>query len=155
FEVADQVVVLNRGRIEQMGPPQELYEHPETPFVTGFLGAVNVLRGRSDSGQAVLGDGWHVAAGVASHDAPVSLYVRPHDSDLTYDRTGGRAWRGRVLRVIPLGGLVRLDVALTDGTDVRVELSRDRYAALGPRIGETLYVAPRDVKVFHDDPQPA
>ncbi len=57
FEVADQVVVLNRGRIEQMGPPQELYERPATPFVTGFLGAVNVLRGQSASGMAVLGDG--------------------------------------------------------------------------------------------------
>ena len=47
FEVADQVVVLNRGRIEQMGPPQELYERPATPFVTGFLGSVNVLRGQT------------------------------------------------------------------------------------------------------------
>src|SRR6516164_6196927 len=60
FEVADQVVVLNRGRIEQMGPPQELYERPATPFVTGFLGAVNVLRGQSASGMAMLADGIHV-----------------------------------------------------------------------------------------------
>ena len=44
FEVADQVVVLNKGKVEQMGPPQELYEHPATPFVTEFLGSVNVLR---------------------------------------------------------------------------------------------------------------
>src|SRR5207244_6874717 len=44
FEVSDQVVVLNRGRVEQMGPPQELYEHPASAFVTGFLGAVNVLK---------------------------------------------------------------------------------------------------------------
>src|SRR4249920_2794905 len=63
FEVADQVVVLNRGRVEQMGPPQELYENPKTPFVTSFLGAVNVLRGQTASGMAVLGDGNRVPAG--------------------------------------------------------------------------------------------
>ena len=52
---------------------------------------------------------------------------------------------------------MRLDVALADGTDVRVELSRDRFAALEPRIGETFFVAPRDLKVFRDpseQPQP-
>ena len=55
FEVADQVVVLNKGRVEQMGPPQELYENPRTPFVTSFLGSVNVLRGQTAKGVAVLG----------------------------------------------------------------------------------------------------
>jgi sulfate transport system ATP-binding protein len=155
FEVADQVVVLNRGRIEQMGPPQELYEHPATPFVTGFLGSVNVLSGQSISGQAVLSDGIPVPSARDGQAMPVSVYVRPHDLDLTYERNGTPAWPGRVVRVIPLGGLVRLDVELTDGTDVRVELSRDRYAALEPRIGESYYVAPRDLKVFLDHPQPA
>ena len=55
FEVADRVVVLNRGKIEQMGPPQELYDRPATPFVTEFLGSVNILRGESASGMALLG----------------------------------------------------------------------------------------------------
>src|ERR1700733_499070 len=64
FEVADQVIVLNRGHVEQMGPPQELYEQPRTPFVTEFLGSVNVLRAPSESGTAVNG-----------HRAPISVYV--------------------------------------------------------------------------------
>ena len=55
FEVSDQVVVLNRGRIEQMGPPQELYEHPATPFVTRFLGNVNVLQRRRCGPRSGLG----------------------------------------------------------------------------------------------------
>jgi sulfate transport system ATP-binding protein len=86
---------------------------------------------------------------------PPSIYVRPHDLDLTYARNGAPAWPCRVVRVIPLGGLVRLDVALTDGTDVRVELSRERYSELDPRIGESLYLSPRELKVFHEQAQPA
>src|SRR5206468_2331665 len=128
---------------------------PATPFVTGFLGAVNVLSTQGAAGQVVPGEGFHFPAGMAGHVAPVSVYVRPHDLDLTYERNGAPAWPGRVVRVIPLGGLVRLDVELTDGTGVRVELSRDRYAELDPRIGESLFVAPRDLKVFIDQPQPA
>ena len=94
FEVADQVIVLNRGRIEQMGPPQELYERPSTPFVTGFLGSVNVLRVQTESGTTVIGDGTHLPAEVNGHGAPISLYVRPHDLDLTHERNG-RACVGR------------------------------------------------------------
>ena len=89
FEVADQVVVLNRGRIEQMGPPQELYEQPATPFVTGFLGSVNVLKG-ADATRP--GHAWRRHAGAdghsGDHDGPISVYVRPHDLDLSHERNG-------------------------------------------------------------------
>jgi len=153
FEVADQVVVLNRGRIEQMGPPQELYERPATPFVTGFLGAVNVLRGQSASGMAVLGEGIHVPTQIDGHDVPVSIYVRPHDLDLSHERNGRPSWPARVVRVTHLGAFVRLDVVLDDGAEVRVELSRERHAELEPRVGESLYVSPKDLKVFLDPAQ--
>jgi len=154
FEVADQVVVLNRGRIEQMGPPQELYERPRTPFVTEFLGSVNVLRGQSTMGVTVLGDGILVPTEIDGHEGPVSVYVRPHDLDLSHDHDGGHSWPGRVVRVTPLGAFVRLEVELADGTEVRVELSRERCAALEPRVGESLFVAPRDLKIFLDQSQP-
>jgi sulfate/thiosulfate transport system ATP-binding protein len=148
FEVADQVVVLNRGRIEQMGPPQDLYEKPATPFVTGFLGSVNVLTVQSASGLAVFGEGVQVPTQPGAHDGPISIYVRPHDLELSHERNGRPSWPGQVTRVTPLGAFVRLDVLLGDGTDVRVELSRDRFAALEPHIGETFFVAPRDLKIF-------
>ena len=157
FEVADQVVVLNRGRIEQMGPPQDLYERPATPFVTGFLGSVNVLKAQTASGLAFLGDGIQVSTQSRRDDGPVSVYVRPHDLEVTHERNGRPSWPGRVVRVTPLGPFVRLDVVLADGTDVRVEISRDRFAALEPRVGETLYVAaqrpqgiPRSIRAARD-----
>ena len=154
FEVADQVVVLNRGRIEQMGPPQDLYEQPATPFVTEFLGSVNVLKGQSSSGLALVGGGLQVPTALSENDGPISVYVRPHDLELSHERNGRPGWPGEVLRVTPLGAFVRIDVALADGTDVRVEISRERYAALNARVGESMYITPRDLKVFHDQSQP-
>ncbi len=151
FEVSDQVIVLNRGRVEQMGPPQELYENPSTPFVTGFLGSVNVLTAPFAVGE----DGLYGASRIDRQGEPVSVYVRPHDLDLTYQRNGAPAWPGRVSRVIPLGSLVRVNVELADGTGVRVELTRERFAVLNPRVGATVFVAPRDLKVFVEEAQPA
>src|SRR4051794_29316889 len=82
FEVADQVVVLNKGKVEQVGPPQELYERPAAPFVTQFLGQVNLLRGRSVRGTAVLENGTQLTTSGPGYEGPVSVYVRPHDLDV-------------------------------------------------------------------------
>ena len=95
FEVADQVVVLNRGRIEQMGPPQDLYEQPATPFVTEFLGSVNVLKGQSNSGLGLVGGGLQVPTVLGENDGPISVYVRPHDLDLSHERNGKPGWPGQ------------------------------------------------------------
>jgi sulfate transport system ATP-binding protein len=152
FEVADQVIVLNHGKVEQMGPPDELYVRPLTPFVTAFLGSVNVLR---------------VPAAVTPQDASkkpperldasgssISYYVRPHDIELAHEHNGQPSWPGRVTRVTPLGALVRLDMRLDDGTDVRVELTRQRHAALEPHVGSAFYVTPRECTVFPNGEAP-
>jgi sulfate/thiosulfate transport system ATP-binding protein len=148
FEVAGQVIVLNKGRVEQMGPPQELYEQPATPFVAEFLGSVNVLRGRSTGGITVLDAGVLAPAGQARPDGPVTIYIRPHDLDVTRHLNGDAAWPGTIRRVVPLGGLVRLEVLLQDGTELQVQLSRERCAELDLESGDAIFVAPRDLKVF-------
>ena len=68
--MAGQVIVLNKGRVEQMGTPQHLYEHPATPFVAEFLGSVNVLPGQGRDGMALLGGGTFPAAGAPVLMAP-------------------------------------------------------------------------------------
>ena len=155
FEVADQVIVLNHGRVEQMGPPQDLYDRPATPFVTEFLGSVNVLKGPSALIESLLDGGHPAAAGADGDSSMISFYVRPHDLEATHESNGRPSWPGRLLRVTRLGAIVRLDVALDDGTDVRIELGRDRYAALEPKLGEPLYVTPRDFTLFADQQSPA
>jgi sulfate transport system ATP-binding protein len=162
FEVCDQMVVLNKGRVEQMGPPQVLYEHPASPFVTEFLGAVNRLKVETVLGMDLMGDevplpleipGEADAAGAGAGEgagAGPSVYVRPHDFDVSRERNGRPAWTARIQRLTPLGGLVRLDLTLLDGTSLHVQLTRERCLALGLSGGEIVFVAPRDLKVFHE-----
>ena len=148
FEVADQVVVLNRGRVEQMGPPQELYERPATPFVTEFLGAVNVLKVETVLGIELPGDELPLPLDVPGPDGAVSVYVRPHDLDVARHRNGRPAWPARVGRLTPLGGTVRVDLTLHDGTALRVQLTRERCLQLALERGDDVFVSPKDLKVF-------
>ena len=155
FEVSDQIVVLNKGKVEQMGPPQELYERPATPFVTGFLGSVNVLRIETVLGMDTA-DEVPLPVEIPGHNQALpgaslaSIYVRPHDFDLSRTRNGKPAWTAHVRRLTPLGGLVKLDLTLHDGTNLHVQLTRERFHELALVGGETIYVSPKDMKIFHE-----
>jgi sulfate transport system ATP-binding protein len=149
FEVSDQVVVLNKGKVEQMGPPQELYEKPATPFVTKFLGSVNILRVETVLGMDQANDEAPLPLAVPGDDQ-ASVYVRPHDFEVTRIRNGRPAWTARIRKLIPLGGQVRLDLILLDGTSLNVQLSRERCLELALNDGEVVYVTPKDMKVFSE-----
>ncbi|MDR3634991.1 MAG: sulfate/molybdate ABC transporter ATP-binding protein [Isosphaeraceae bacterium] len=154
FEVADRLVVLNRGVVEQAGPPQELYERPATPFVAEFLGSVNLLSGRAVRGSAVVGDGMPLPGEVLVPDGPVTVYVRPHDLDIARAHNDGTSWPARVSRLVPLGALERVEVGLRDGTDLQIELTRERSRELALLPGDDVYVTPRESKVFRLDLAP-
>src|SRR5690606_17489574 len=110
----------NRGRVEQMGPPQELYERPSSSFVAEFLGSVNVLRGQGLDLAALRESGMAVpTADEAGSDGPLSVYIRPHDLNVTRERNGHACWPGQVCRMVPLGGHARLEVRLRDGSELR------------------------------------
>jgi sulfate transport system ATP-binding protein len=150
FELADQVVVLNHGKIEQIGPPQDLYENPASPFVTEFLGSVNALRIETVLGMDLLDDETALPLEIPGHGSPAVVYVRPHDFEITRQRNGRSAWTARINRLTPLGGLVRLDLILLDGTNLHVQITRDRCRQLALIHGENVFVMPRDPKVFHE-----
>jgi sulfate transport system ATP-binding protein len=150
FEVADHVVVMNQGKIEQIGTPAEVFEHPATPFVMDFLGNVNVFRGRVQNGRALLG---HFEldlpdyAHADQHDATV--YVRPHELDVYRSRNGVASLEARVERVNPAGSVAKVALSNAEfGVDLNVELSLERFSELGLRTGDTVYVSPRKARVF-------
>jgi sulfate/thiosulfate transport system ATP-binding protein len=152
FEVADQVVVMRQGRIEQAGTPQEIFDRPASAFVMDFLGNVNIFHGRMEKGRVYLGD-QKVAVAAVDHDADGSteLYIRPHELDL--ERDGGRGGlEAKLLHVNPAGPLVRLQLtAVESGAPILAEMTRDRLAELQLQAGETVYVKPRQVRYFAPD----
>jgi sulfate transport system ATP-binding protein len=140
LELADRVVVMSRGRIEQVGTPDDVYHAPANPFVMTFLGQVNLFHGRWHDGQPSA-DG--------SGD-PTVAYVRPHQLDLTRQAVGdGTTWRGRIIRIHGAGVQVRLDLEMhPDKRPAEVLLPRERFTELSPVVGEEVFVKPKEVKVF-------
>ena len=90
-----------------------------------------------------------LALNLPGQASPALVYVRPHDLEITRKVNGRPAWTARIRRLTRLGGLVRLDLTLDDGTSLLVQLTRERCLELALEQGESVYVTPKDLKVFH------
>jgi sulfate/thiosulfate transport system ATP-binding protein len=127
MEVADRIVVMNEGKIEQEGAPDEVYDHPASPFVLKFLGDVNLFHGRIE----------HVPGGaLAAPDEEVS-YVRPHELDIVAQPSAD-TWTVTLAQTLTVGPNTRLEFRRGDGSYVDVELPREQWLNLR----ETLQLAP-------------
>jgi sulfate transport system ATP-binding protein len=121
MEVAGQIVLLNDGRVEQVGSPRELYERPANEFVMSFVGPVNRL-----------GD----------------AYVRPHDVELLLDPDGSSA-EAMIERVVHLGFEVRVELLREDGEHLQAQLTHDQADLLELDGGQIVYVRPSRETVFN------
>jgi sulfate/thiosulfate transport system ATP-binding protein len=147
FEVADRVVVMNRGKIEQIGAPAEVLAHPANAFVMRFLGHVNVLDAEFADGRARVGD---VTLDVASHDGDTRgrLYIRPHDVALTR-APGDGALPARIVRITPLSRGLQIELQVPAiGARLRADLDWERGTALALRDGEDVFLSLRQARVF-------
>jgi sulfate/thiosulfate transport system ATP-binding protein len=150
LEVSDRVVIMNEGRIEQSGTPEEVYDRPATPFVYGFLGDVNRFHGRIHQGQVNIGAG-ELAAPEWAHvsDQAGLAYVRPHDVELGSSPDGSASLEAVVRHVRAFGPLVRLELDLVDGDrTIEAHIPRAKFEALGVAKGGRVYVSPTSVRVF-------
>jgi sulfate transport system ATP-binding protein len=127
MDVAEQLVVMNEGRVEQSGSAEELYDHPANEFVMSFVGEVNRL-------------GEH--------------FVRPHDMDVSLDSDDG-AEQAMVQRIVALGFEIRVEFVLGDGTEVWAQLTRAELQKLELREGQIVYLRPGQTKSFSDQGIPA
>jgi sulfate transport system ATP-binding protein len=148
LELANRVVVMNEGRIEQDGTPDEVVEHPATPFVVNFLGNVNIFHGRVQGGKALLGP-LAVPYPDHPHDEPRTAagYARPHELDISRTDTGDGLW-ATVTDMRLTGAIVKIEVDDDHGRTMQIELGREEYARIRAIIGERVYVTPRHVRVF-------
>ena len=155
LEVADRIVVMNQGRIEQQGTPSEVYDRPATPFVFDFLGNVNLFQGRVHEGTARLG-GMELAVPehAGTNNAAAVGYVRCHDIEIERLPCDAGSIEAEVRYLLSVGPLVRVDLDLHGGAGaIAVDLSRDVADRLGLQVGEKVFARPRKVRVFTDDYQ--
>jgi sulfate/thiosulfate transport system ATP-binding protein len=155
LEVADRIVVMNNGRIEQQGTPSEVYDRPATPFVFDFLGNVNLFKGRVHEGRAEMG-GIELSAPehAASNDAPAVGYIRSHDIEIERERCDASAMAAEVRYVLSVGALVRVNLVLSGTREpVEVDLARDVAERLNLQVGETVFARARKVRLFVEDYQ--
>ncbi len=113
FEVADKVVVMQAGKIEQVGTPMEVFEHPANAFVLDFLGDVNVLNVSLQSGKAKLGGmemDYPYYTDAESRDAAV--YVRPHELRIDRYSNGTESLQAKVVHITPAGSVIKVPRAL-------------------------------------------
>ncbi|BDG08448.1 sulfate/molybdate ABC transporter ATP-binding protein [Anaeromyxobacter paludicola] len=155
FEVSDRVVLMNRGRVEQVGTPRQVFEEPASPFVMQFLGSVNAFQARVVGGRARVG-GLEFEAppreGGWPERHPAQLFVRPHELEV-YRTPGPESFPAEVLRVTPLGGTVRVELSATavEGP-LEAELDARRAEALALEPGDRVYAAPRRLRLFTEPP---
>jgi sulfate transport system ATP-binding protein len=136
MEVADEIVVMNQGRIEQVGTPAQIYDHPATSFVMSFIGPVNVLSGHTrffrDNGLET---------------SQAEIFVRPHDIQIQTSPNGVTAG-AIVKRVIHLGWEIQVELALPDEELIVAHLSREEFATLELEAGQRVFIKPKDIKSF-------
>ena len=154
FEVADSVVVMNKGRIEQTGTPDAIFAAPKNPFVMGFLGNTNVFQGHVQNGRARVGAfdlPFPEYPGSTPRDA--TAYIRPHEIDVErapQTRDDGAVY-AQVKRINRSGALVKLALALGEqGEALDVEFDRQRDGQLRLGVGEIVTVSPRHSRIFVD-----
>jgi sulfate transport system ATP-binding protein len=146
LEIADEVVVMNQAKVEQVGTPQDVYDRPASPFVYQFLGNVNVLRAQS---LAVAGG--H-APRVISPDAEGLVYVRPHDIEVVPDEPGATGIVAVVRYIHAAGAQARLTLEQVQNREpVDVEISRTELATLDLKINDLVRLRLRQSHSFDDD----
>ena len=154
LEVADRVVVMNQGRIEQIGTPEEVFHQPATQFVMEFLGQVNVFRGRVQGGKTVLGDMALELPHVFQKDHQSAMvYMRPHELDIKLSRNGAPSFPADVLRVNPAGSIAKITARTLDGQELLIDLSLDTYRELALNEGRRVYIYPKNARVFVPQPE--
>jgi sulfate transport system ATP-binding protein len=152
LEVADRVVLMDHGKVEQIGTPEEVYRHPATPFVYGFLGAVNPFHGRIDGSTVRIGDDIlpHRVNDFSQGDEVVA-FARPHELDIVIDPASTAGVSARIARVLSFGVTARVELDGLNGLSgqhFEVEMTRTRVEELGLQEGQPVRLLPSQLRVF-------
>ena len=152
LEVADRVVLMDHGKVEQIGTPEEVYRHPATPFVYGFLGSVNFFHGRVEGESVRVGDDTlqHEVNDFA-HGAEVVAFARPHELEIDTDPASTAGIAARINRILAFGVTARVELDGINGSTgqhFEVEITRKRALELDLQEGQAVRLVPSRLKIF-------
>jgi len=136
MEVSDEIVVMNKGRVEQVGSPAEIYDQPASAFVMSFIGPVNVLPSSSRLFQDNRFD-----------TSNPQVFLRPHDVVIDTHYEGSRT-NAKVSRIVHLGWEIEVQLKLDDAHEVKAILTREQFNQLNLKPEQRVYVKPKDAKSF-------
>ena len=155
LEVADRVVLMDHGKVEQVGTPQEVYRQPATPFVYGFLGASNTFHGRIEGQSLRVGNALlaHQSAGF-DEGASVVAFARPHDLKIiTSSIQQLQGVPATISRILALGVTAHIELTHLDShqpAHFNVEMTHEALNLLGLHEGQTVQLVPSQLKLFKD-----
>lgn len=150
LDVADRIVILNHGKIEQIGTPEEVYDNPANPFVYNFLGNVNLFHGRVHDGKVEIGS---LKLDAPEHseakDRNVISYTRPHDIEIKLDAENEDFIAAQVIFIRAVGPVVNIELKRLDNDEyIEAEISKEIYKKLDIKEKQSVFVRPKDFKVF-------
>jgi sulfate transport system ATP-binding protein len=144
LEVADRVVVMNKGKIEQVGTPEEVYHNPASVFVLNFLGNINLFHARAEEG--------HVGDGASQQDVMdaantkvTKMYVRPHEVRVTLAPVSANSIKAVISFINPAGAVVKIDASTSDGQSVQADITQEEYKDLQLSRNQEIYVTPQKI----------
>lgn len=146
MELADRVVVMNEGRIEQIGTPEDVYHNPANAFVYDFLGNFNAFDGwRKDEKDChMLTPGQDIPQGAEK----VKLFARPHDMDVAVEPQDKEALSAHIIHINPAGPLVSIEMENEQNRLLQAALTKGKFAELDLKKGQKVFVKPRELRVF-------
>jgi sulfate transport system ATP-binding protein len=169
-ELADRLVLMNRGKVEQVGSVREVYAKPATPFVYSFLGAVNKFAGQVQGDHLRVGDSFMpIAGGTASIGKEVVAFARPHELEILPEANGGSIGvRATVSRILDVGAVARVELSApppagyangngtgkaADQQFFEVELSAEKLSRLSLAAGQPVRLVSSRLQVFEQEAQ--
>ncbi len=151
LEVADRIVVMNKGKVEQAGTPEEVYHKPANKFVLNFLGNVNLFHARVEDGKAYVGGTAIDLPNVNKESKTANVFVRPHQFEITRNSKDGTSLKATVEYLNPAGSVVKVDLVTVEGNPIQAEITQEEFRALKLKKQDQVFVSLRQVTFYEFD----
>ncbi|MDR2790870.1 MAG: sulfate ABC transporter ATP-binding protein [Campylobacteraceae bacterium] len=145
LEVSDKIVILNKGKIEQTGTPEDVYDNPTNPFVYGFLGNVNLFHARLEKGALRLDE-------TDRQKEDISFFIRPHDVKITAANEDGKSIEAKIIAYRILGSRVRVELkTLLGGKEIEADIDKKEWKAIKSSSSGSVYIKFIGAKIYTSD----